>query len=151
MSFTRPSAGRRRALASTVALWGTMAIFAGSCAIGRTQTRDRSDAEEESRSTSMEITSDAAEAKVSRSRQLVMEGKFDDAESLLNGVYGDLTTERETRAEALYELGRLHGHLLNPDRDAERAAQHFEKLLAEFPESPLRKDAEEQLAALRKR
>jgi hypothetical protein len=81
------------------------------------------------------------ESDLAKAEGLVREQKFDDAqrifEDLVERAHGDV------REEALYELGDLQGHLLNPNKDYQRAIVTLNRLLAEYPGTKYRLQAEQ--------
>ncbi len=116
------------------------ALLLTSCASTMSQQAD-----EEGSSTSFELHGSKAEAQISQARQLRVDGKYDEAADLLLGVYRSPSTESKYREEALLELSNVHSYLLNPDRDYDVALGYLETLLEEFPETELRKEAEQQI------
>ena len=124
-------------LAAALAL---TALLLGACATTTSHTRD-----EESASTSFELHGSEAEAQITKARQLRVDGNFDEAAKLLQGVYRSPGNESKYREEALLELSHVHSYLLNPNRDYDQALRYLETLLAEFPETGFRKEAEKQI------
>jgi tetratricopeptide (TPR) repeat protein len=88
-------------------------------------------------------------ASIDRARQYVIEGRFDEAVAVLTRVYENQKADAKYRAQALFELGQTHSHLLNPRRDEDKALLYFEKLVEEYPESELRTEAEKKIERMR--
>jgi len=124
-------------------------ILSSSCYPGRTRTVETIGPRESSYGTSTTVTTNRAQAQIERARQSAMDGKFADAETLLNEVYEDGSVAAKDRAEALYALGLLQLNPLNPKLDRAQALVSFEKLVAEFPDAPRRADAQREIERLR--
>jgi tetratricopeptide (TPR) repeat protein len=76
-------------------------------------------------------------------------GDYAKAIELYQSVYENESAKAEYRSQALFELGKIHSDLLNPRKDYQKAESYFEKLISEFPDSDLRKEAEKQLERIR--
>lgn len=80
--------------------------------------------------------SSPGESDLARAEALAREQDFAGATRILERLcqHGD----RAVREEALYELGQLQGHLLNPDKDYTKAIATLNVLLADYPQSRFR-------------
>ncbi len=113
------------------------------CYAGRTVETHEPDRPGEPRTTrSTEIHTDRNEARIEEGRLALIDGAYDDAHEAFLRVYTDRSAKPEWRSTALYELGRVHSHLLNPQKDYEKARSYLETLVSEFPDSDRREDAE---------
>lgn len=91
---------------------------------------------------------DAAQLEVGR--QAKIEGDYDKAIEAFLSVYENRSAESKYREQALYELGQAYSDLLNLKKDYKKALFYFKKLIAEFPATGLRDQAESRINKIRK-
>jgi hypothetical protein len=127
-----------------VALLVLAVILASSC-VGRVAQQVDDHGEYPSTSLSMSLHGSKDAALIERGRQYVMESKFDAAVEAFMEVYQNKQAEPEHRAEALFQLGGVYANILYPKRDEKTARTYYEELIADFPESDFRSNAEEAL------
>ena len=144
---------RFRALVVPVAIV-VSTVCVVSCGIGSrttstTQTTMTPEGERDSQGVSVSLASSPHEVALTRARQAARDGKWDDAAQQFRRLADTVEAGPEMRTAALMDLGSLHRNVLNPTRDPELAAQSYERLIEEFPDSPLRADAEAELERLR--
>lgn len=118
------------------------------CALGRTSTTERETALGQSQSTSFGVHGSSVDAALARGRQAVMDGRFEEATATFSEVVETTSASDEQRAEALFELGRVHTSVLNPKRDMDSARVCYQRVIDEYPDSKLRPDAEKNLQRL---
>jgi outer membrane protein assembly factor BamD (BamD/ComL family) len=88
-----------------------------------------------------------AEDHLSDAKKLMNEGDYEEALQESKEVLRIYPHSMGDRA--LYIIGLLYIHPENPDRDYEASMENFERLIEEFPESPLRNDTEIWIVVIR--
>lgn len=127
------------------------ALWLGTACAARIEQRvegDDSSSERVTQSTSFSLNKD--DALLDQGRQAVAAGDYARAESAFDTVYRNSGAKAEKRAQALFLRGSVQANVLNPKRDVPGALACYEKLIAEFPKSEWRDDAEQALASLRR-
>lgn len=127
-------------------------VLFSSCGIGsRTTTTPTSslDDGERSQGVSVSISSNVHEAALARAKQSVRDGKYDVAAGQFERLANTVEAGSDLRAEALLDLGALYRNVLNPARNPKLASKYYQRLIDEFPDSPLRVSAEQEIDRLR--
>ena len=122
-------------------------VLLGAC-VGRTTHTQVTTDEESSYGSSISVHGSSAKAMLERGKQHVLEGRFTSAIASFRQAATDPDAESAIRAEALFELGEAHANLLNPARDAAKAAESFRKLIEEYPDSEFAEEAARYLERL---
>jgi len=127
------------------------ALLLGTACAARVEQRvegDSASSERVTQSTSFSLNKD--EALLEQGRQAVAAGEYARAESAFDTVYRNPGAKAEKRAQALFLRGSVQANVLNPKRDTAAALVSYEKLIAEFPQSEWRDDAEQATTSLRR-
>jgi outer membrane protein assembly factor BamD (BamD/ComL family) len=111
------------------------------------RTTEKSGPDQYSRSTS--VTTDRNQALLEQGRQARADGRWGEAFEDFRGVAENTDAKPEYRQQALYELGLAYSDLLNPSKDFDQAIGSLTRLVSEYPDSPLRGKAEDQIARIR--
>jgi outer membrane protein assembly factor BamD (BamD/ComL family) len=109
---------------------------------------DDSSSERVTQSTSFSLSKD--DALMDEARQAAAAGDYARAESAYDTVYRNAGAKAEKRAQALFLRGSVQANVLNPKRDVAAALASYEALVAEFPKSEWRDDAEQAMTSLRR-
>lgn len=109
---------------------------------------DDSSSQQVTQSTSFSLSKD--DALLDQARQAAAAGDYARAESTYDTLYRNTGAKAEKRAQALFLRGSVQANVLNPKRDVAAAIGSYEKLVAEFPKSEWRDDAEQALTSLRR-
>lgn len=88
-----------------------------------------------------------AEDRLSNARKLMSQGAYEEA--LQESKEALRLYPHSIGDRALYIIGLLYVHPVNPNRDYETSLENFERLIEEFPESPLRNDTEIWIVVIR--
>lgn len=125
-------------------------VLAAACAARVDQRVEGDDASTArvSQSTSFSLNKD--DALLDEARQAAAAGDYAGAESAYDTVYRNPGAKDDQRAKALFLRGSVQANLLNPKRDVAAALASYETLVAEFPKSEWRDDAEQAIASLRR-
>jgi len=110
-----------------------VALISASCA-GRSHHKS---IDEDGYSNSVTLHLDKMESLLERGKEARLEGAYQKAEEHFKEVYDNNQASMKQRAEALFELGSVFADLRNPNKSYRQAIGYFEKLLKEFPKSPL--------------
>lgn len=127
------------------------ALLLGTACAARVEQRvegDGSSSERVTQSTSFSLNKD--DALLDQGRQAVAAGDYARAESAFDTLYRNTGAKAEKRAQALFLRGSVQANVLNPKRDTAAALASYEKLIAEFPKSEWRDDAEQAMTSLRR-
>jgi tetratricopeptide (TPR) repeat protein len=125
-----------------------MAGMLASCSIGRQTNTATESAKGSTYSHTLSLHGNPGRARLERGKELLGQGDFDGAIALLAVAADDQEAAPEIRAEALFELGRAHADLLNPQKDPEKAMAAWERLQEEYPDSPFAAKAGERMKEL---
>ena len=87
-----------------------------------------------------------AEDRLSHARKLMSQGAYEEA--LQESKEALRLYPHSMGDRALQMIGLLYVHPENPNRDYETSLENFERLIEEFPESPLRNDTEIWIAVI---
>lgn len=75
-----------------------------------------------------------------KSRKLISEGHFNRALKE-NEMVLSLFIKEPSGDQAVYNMGLIYAHYKNPGKDFNKAIMYFERLIAEYPQSPLAEQA----------
>lgn len=84
-----------------------------------------------------------------KSRELISEGNFDGAIKENEQVMS-LFIKEPPGDQAVYNMGLIYAHYMNPGKNLNKSILYFEKLIAEYPQSPLAEQAKVWLGLLKK-
>jgi outer membrane protein assembly factor BamD (BamD/ComL family) len=112
------------------------------------RTTEKSGPDRYSRSTS--VSTDRNQALLEQGRQARADGRWGEALDHFREVSENDGAKAEQRQQAFYELGLAYSDLLNPSKDFDQAIGSLTRLVSEYPDSPLRRKAEDQIARIRK-
>ncbi len=122
-----------------------ISLFGCSTRSARSYSEDVDEHGRENTSSSANISfySKSPEDQLKLAKRTASEGNYEEAGDLFAQIYQETTNDTIIRAEALYQLGKVYGNVLNPNKDNEKAIFHFKKLIREFPESEFKPRAEQ--------
>jgi outer membrane protein assembly factor BamD (BamD/ComL family) len=83
------------------------------------------------------------------SRKLISEGNFDGALKENERVMSFYIKE-PPGDQAMYNMGLIYAHYMNPGRDLDKSLMYFEKVIDEHPQSPLAEQAKIWVGLLKK-
>ncbi len=124
-------------------------VLTCSCSLGRRTATQGATSEGYSSSASVSFHTEEDEAALEHGKQAAVDGKYEEAVTVLTRLYNNRSARAEFRASALLQLGSVFTNVLNPRRDEERAYDYFRKLVEEFPDSEHRAEAEIRMERLR--
>jgi hypothetical protein len=125
-------------------------VVAAACGcFGVPQTRVEGETPDERRSsTKVNLSLDADEGRLERGRDAAARGEYATALGLFDAVSRNASAKPELRAQALYQAALVQSNALNPRRDTAQAAATARKLVADFPDSEWRDEAQQLIDTL---
>ena len=124
-------------------------MAAGGIAACTSRTETRSNVDTQEYSTNVTLVANRAEALLDQGRQQASQGNFEQAMTLYESALSSTAAEPKHRAQALLSLGQAWGNPLNLKRDSQKAMQYYQRVVAEYPDTPQRAEAEKALGAMR--
>jgi len=138
---------RRRRHAAAAIVAGFFAALGLAACASRTETR--TDVDRQESSTEVSLVANRAEALLGQGRQQASKGDFEQAVQLYQEAFNSSAAKPAHRAQALLALGQAWSSPLNLKHDARKATEYYQRVIAEYPDSPQRAEAEKAVAALR--
>jgi len=121
-----------------------IAIALAGCvgAVRRDVESDRPEDRGRQESAEVKVHLNPDEGRIANGRDAAARGEWANALGQFDAVYGNQSAKPELRAQALYQSALVHSNALNPRRDPVRATAAARQLIAEFPQSEWRDEAQ---------
>ena len=123
-------------------------LLAGCAGTVETRTDSGRRDDEKSSSTKASLHTNKAAADLEQGRQAVSEGRFDAALAAFQAAYASGDAKPDHKASALLGMGQVYSNVLNPKRDVDKALLAYRRLIADYPDSKLKEEAERAVASL---
>jgi outer membrane protein assembly factor BamD (BamD/ComL family) len=139
-------------ISSRLAVLVTTALALAFCGCaGKVETRRDPDQPEDQKeiSTNATFRGSSSAALLDQGRQALSLGQYDRALEAFRSVSTDAGAKAEHRADALFGVGQVYSNVLNPKRDVDKALAAYQQIVADYPDSPRRAEAEQAITSLR--